>query len=402
MWLNVYGVLLAGAAVAWGSVAAGASGGDPAPSAWLIIAAVVCVFVGVLVGSWNRALIPAAVVGFAAVIALANPNETISSYQTVGPLAYGNAKSALFVQAAIAGLMLWASAKYLGVRFVGLLAALAFALIPFASRSFFAEIVVLALPGLVILSRLAHPRRGVMVCGAVFTTALLTTVWLGAIANSAFAQQLAMRTSSERRTVLWHEAIEIMADRPVSGVGPGRFRLVAPTARADSDALWTHNGFLQEGAEKGVPGFVLAGLIFAWGFVRLGVNRASDAVTVLGAGALTALGVHATIDYVLHFPVVVLMAALLVGVGIASSRPASMPDASRERESLGHANRAMFLITGRHVVPLHRLTISNAVRSLRWTLMVVLLPIDTSSKSVGSRSRATLAPFGRTWHPTKW
>jgi hypothetical protein len=57
---------------------------------------------------------------------------------------------------------------------------------------------------------------------------------------------------------------------------------------------------------------LLAGL-FAWGFARLGLLGAPDAPAIVAAGALAALGIHACVDYVLHFPALPLAAAALFG-----------------------------------------------------------------------------------------
>ena len=59
--------------------------------------------------------------------------------------------------------------------------------------------------------------------------------------------------------------------------------------------------------------------MFVWGFGRLWSVRAVDAFTALSAASLAALGIHGTIDYVMHFPAVPIMAAALVGAGMMSA-----------------------------------------------------------------------------------
>jgi peptidoglycan/xylan/chitin deacetylase (PgdA/CDA1 family) len=114
------------------------------------------------------------------------------------------------------------------------------------------------------------------------------------------------------RRDLWREAYLVMAAHPVTGVGPGGFASTGPGARRDPDLRWAHHEFLQEGAETGAPGLVLLVLAFLWGFARL-VAAPPDRVTALGAASLAVLGVHASVDYILHFPAIPAAAAVLLG-----------------------------------------------------------------------------------------
>jgi hypothetical protein len=83
---------------------------------------------------------------------------------------------------------------------------------------------------------------------------------------------------------------------------------------------------LQQGAETGLAGLLLVVGIFVWGFVSLRTAPTIDAVTVLGAVGLAALGIHASMDYILHFPAVPLTAAALVGAAGAARRIDSSSD----------------------------------------------------------------------------
>jgi O-antigen ligase len=123
---------------------------------------------------------------------------------------------------------------------------------------------------------------------------------------------------SARRTALWRDAMEIIADEPVFGAGPGMFAGTGPTALADADARWAHSAYLQAGAETGVIGAVLLGLLLLWVYGALFRSRQDMRLIVIGTAAITAFAVHAAIDYVAHFPAVVIVAALLAG--LAGSR----------------------------------------------------------------------------------
>jgi O-antigen ligase len=200
---------------------------------------------------------------------------------------------------------------------------IAFGVVPFAVESLTPAALVL----LVLIAALA--TRGSMVartaplaCGLLFIAVLTATIVLGSNYTSAdrsgAVDRLVDSTLSERRAALWHEALVIMGEHPIAGVGVGGFQVFSPTARSDPDARWAHNSFLQQGAETGVVGFVLLVLLFVWGFARLGAVRTPDGFSALGAVALAAVGVHACVDYILHFPVVPLTAAALVGAAGAS------------------------------------------------------------------------------------
>src|SRR6185369_4744596 len=101
------------------------------------------------------------------------------------------------------------------------------------------------------------------------------------------------------------------------GVGIGRFAVESPTARSDADARWAHDEFLQVGAEAGIPAMALMIAIFLWAVVRLTATRRVRWGVAIGAAAVAALGVHASIDYVLHFPAVGFVAAGVLGSAVA-------------------------------------------------------------------------------------
>ena len=122
---------------------------------------------------------------------------------------------------------------------------------------------------------------------------------------------------SERRMVLWGEALTMVVEHPVAGVGAGEFARASDTARADADARFAHQEFLQHAAEVGTPGALLMIALFVWGFARIGIAAPVNRYAVLSAVAWAAIGTHATVDYVVQFAAVPLTAAALIGVGTA-------------------------------------------------------------------------------------
>lgn len=320
--LDLVGLILAIALIGWTYLVAGSLGGSAGPFAALVLASTAALVIGRLTASVHRWLVPAVVIAVAAVEAMSTP-DVLSSAPLSQPFGYSNAKGAFFVQASIAGLMLVATVPGFPLKVLGLVAAIAFGVVPFAVESLTAAGLVL-LPILVLgIFTTARGRVAVVSCGVLFIVVLSITIILGSTYSGRDRSNLVDRivdsTLSERRAALWNEALVMMRENPIAGVGVGGFQVLSPTARLDRDARWAHNSFLQQGAETGLMGLILLLLLFVWGFVSLWAPRTPDALGILGAVALAALGIHASVDYVLHFPPVPLTAAILVGAAGATS-----------------------------------------------------------------------------------
>lgn len=315
--LDLIGLGLAGSAIGWSLLVAVWPGSSAGPFTSLLLASAAALVIGRLTASVRRTLVPAAVVGGATLVAVAT-QDVLSGTALGGPLGYANANGAFFVQAAIAGLMLATAARRTPVRLLGLMSAIAFGVVPFAAKSVTSAALLLLLPAIALLVHsLGGARIAIATCAALFIVALATSVVIGSTYDagdrSSLVDRIVDASIDERRAALWHEALVMMREHPVAGVGLGGFQVLSPTARSDPDARWAHNSFLQQGSETGLIGLILLTLMFVWGFASLGVPGRPDAVTVLGAVSLAALGIHASVDYILHFPAVPITAAGLVG-----------------------------------------------------------------------------------------
>lgn len=325
--IDVAGAALVAGAISWTYWTARVTGGDASPVAATFLVGVAGVLAGRVVGWRMRWAGPAVVVLGAALLFLASP-DLLSGRPTSGPFGYANATGAMAVLGAVGALMLAADRRGHAGSGVWALVALAFGAVPFVIRSLTPAVLVLALPVAALVARDVRSSRAVVAAAAlVFLTALSSTMVLGAHyaeAGGTPVDRAVDATITERRVALWSESLEMMRTEPVWGVGPGRFASVSPTARADRDAAWAHNEFLQQGAEQGIAGLVFLAAIFLWAFVRLWAH-ARDAVAAIAAVGLAILGIHACVDYVLRFPAVPLAAALLVGTAMAQRGD---PDAS--------------------------------------------------------------------------
>jgi O-antigen ligase len=258
------------------------------------------------------------------VIASGSRTGVLSTAPLSGPLEYINADAALYVQASVAGLMLAFTPLPLPLRMLGGLAAGVFATLPFFIHAVAATWLVVVLPAVAIFAVAIAGARGARVaialCGLLFVASLTATIWLGGTYSSSPQPNVFQRAAGEfvdqDRLIFWHEAFRLMSRNPGMGVGPRRYQVVSPVASRNPDDRWAHNEFLQQGAEGGIAGLMFSALIFVWGFARLWFTRAPDAITALSAAALAALGIHACVDYVMHFPVIPILAAGLVAAGM--------------------------------------------------------------------------------------
>lgn len=327
---DLAGPALLGAAAGWTFVAAAIERGDPGPPAALLGASAGTLVLGRLIGGRVPWLVPAVVASVGLAVAARSPAETFSRKPLAGFLGYANAKGAFFAVAAIAALMAAAGARWRGWRWVWGIAALPLAAVPFVTRALAAAALVVLAP-VAALAVHRRPRALAAGGGAVIVLALVATAAIGWVyedGEGPFGSRFE-ETVSERRAILWGEAILMMRLRPLAGVGPGQFAAVSPTAQADPDARWAHHGFFQVGAETGLAGLAFVVGAFLWGCVRLGMGT-PDEITALGVAVVAALGVGACIDYVLHFAAVPIAAAALVG---AASAPRRAPQLEPEGEA---------------------------------------------------------------------
>jgi O-antigen ligase len=281
----------------------------------------------------RRWLVPTLVVALATVLLYfyMNPTTFFNAGATIGVLRYSNARAALFVQAAFAGIMIAANRRwrrgYHFSRRVAFSAALAgsaiFAMLAVAIRSTGGRVTAaLLIPALVIATR-RKARRTMVVCAI--------AVWGGAVVSSfLLAEAFSRGTDSPvvaqagyalgfGRVALWAEGYELFRAHLSRGVGPDFFRLASGTARARPGILqWAHNEYLQQAAETGIVGLALMLALFGWTFARLARTR--TVLSALAALAVSALAVHACVDYLFHFPLLPAITAALAGSATGGQR----------------------------------------------------------------------------------
>lgn len=328
------GLLLAGGLAAWTVVSALVTDADAADAGRIVGSVALAAgayAIGRIVGvrvPW----LPATVVAAAALVAALPPLFDMSGWPAAGALGYSNASAELSVQGFAAALVVLGVVGRRGWAVPAALAALALAIATIRSGSI-AAAGLLVLPALAMVAAAVGARspRVLVALAALLLAALATTIVLGAWGGGEGPGDRTVSlvidaTLSGRRLELWHDALVLMAEHPVLGVGPGRFRVESPTARSDADARWAHNGFLQQGAETGVPGLALLAGIFLWALARCDSRSDAsgaaigDASALVAAAAVAALGIHACVDYVLHFAVLPVAAAAILGSAVPRAR----------------------------------------------------------------------------------
>jgi O-antigen ligase len=316
-WYDLTGLLVVAALGTWAAISAAVNGANPGPQLALLLAASAAYVTGRITHRVQfGAAIVTAVLLTAAVVAVP---ETFHGPPRNTPLDYENADAAWFAQGTAAAVLLALSARSRVVRRLAwlggaFLVAVAAGLASVTGAGLAAVVLVTG-----VVAHRVRPRRAAAAAASIALAAVGTTVLLAATPESA-ATRAAERALTERRIVLWQEALELTAEQPVVGVGPGRFAVEAPTARRSPATRLAHSAYLQQSAETGLPGAVLLGGLVAWSYGALRRSERDTAVVAVGVAALTALSIHAAIDYVVHFPAVVLTAAFLVGLTTVAPR----------------------------------------------------------------------------------
>lgn len=189
-----------------------------------------------------------------------------------------------------------------------------------------------AVAGLVTLALLSPQARRPI--GALAGAALAVVVVLQ-LAGAGIAEALLARLDSvlnasdnpyDQRGQIWAEALRQLAERPVTGQGPGGFPYAARGLSGEGIVLeieHAHNLFLAAASEYGVPGLLallalMAGVVVtavrATRLLAAGPHPRDAGVPVALAAALVAVVAHGMVDYPLRNAAVVTTVFLVVAL----------------------------------------------------------------------------------------
>lgn len=252
-------------------------------------------------------------------LALAAAAALVATAVVVRPF-YSNAEAATGIQlVSLAGLLLIGLVREpAGARAAQGMAALAAAAgtlgVLLAARSQAASLLVLLVAVAVAIAlrgRIATSARVLLGAGlGVVAMAALAVVALGA-APVWPAWMNETQSLSEARHDLWADALALWREHPLLGGGPGSFFETSATARTEPHLYAAHSSLLQIASELGIVGVLLFGAVLVAGAVlAVSGDRAHG---LIGVTAWCALAVHSMIDHLYEFPIVVLLAGVVIG-----------------------------------------------------------------------------------------
>lgn len=308
---DAFGAALLLVLAGWMAVGAGDGAGDAAPIVWLLVGCATAF----ATGRWLTEREPLVVHRIVALGVAGAVVVTLPGVLQAGgaPLGYANANATLVSLAVLAALGVTVTEQEPRVRTAWLVVTSGLAAAEVATGSVAGILCLVVGVGLLTASALTRRPLAVLLGGAVVVMIVLgATV---AIAHGADLASLGERAAT--RGQLWEAAAELTAEHPHRGVGPGGFE-ARNLVSHDADLRWAHHGYLQVSAEAGLVGLALVLALLGWAYARLGLAAIRNPHrAALGAAALTVVALHATVDHVLHHPVLVLTLALLVGSSTA-------------------------------------------------------------------------------------
>jgi hypothetical protein len=123
--------------------------------------------------------------------------------------------------------------------------------------------------------------------------------------------------ASPDRAATVRAALQIAAERPLTGTGPDRAVLTWVQDNRRVTSRYVHNEYLQVLAELGFVGLALLAVLLAslaWTIWRGRSHAPSTAVWAGVAAGLAALAVHSALDFLWHLPAIPLAGAVLTGL----------------------------------------------------------------------------------------
>jgi hypothetical protein len=142
---------------------------------------------------------------------------------------------------------------------------------------------------------------------------------------AAGAQPGRLASVSSNRYEYWRVGLDAFADRPLTGLGAGGFRVRWLQERTIREAVRdVHSLELEQGAELGLPGLLAFAVLLAGGLLAGRDALRRDPAAAAGACAATvAWLLHASIDWDWQLPAVSLPAIVLTGALVVIAEPVS-------------------------------------------------------------------------------
>jgi O-antigen ligase len=143
--------------------------------------------------------------------------------------------------------------------------------------------------------------------------------------------------ASPDRAAAAHAALQLAAERPLTGTGPGRAVLTWVQDSRRVTSRYVHNEYLQALAELGFVGLALLVVLLgslAWTIWRGRLHAPSTTIWAAAAAGLAALAIHSALDFLWHLPAIPLAGAVLAGLVLptTSNQKGGTPPPDRPAE----------------------------------------------------------------------
>jgi O-antigen ligase len=305
---------------------------DGLPAALLVLAAIGLYVSGRLVPTRVAALAVLWALALSVGAMIARWPDILSGEPLAPPTGYGNANGSLLALGAMAALGAATVHRSTAAQLVAAAAALGLLGATSATRSqaavaITASVLACLLVVLVCKEVSGHAaRRAAVVTASLLgfgTIAVLTVTVALAVPVPAVERSPGMSRVvtelSERRTLLWRDAVDLAQSSPWTGLGPGAFSTTSAVARADADTRFAHSLPLETAAEVGIPAAVAVLIVL----VAIGLGaamRTRGGLQVVAVGAVCVFAAQSFIDYTYRYPAVLLGWAMLAGTLVGAGR----------------------------------------------------------------------------------
>ena len=164
----------------------------------------------------------------------------------------------------------------------------------------------------------SHLRSRLLAIGlAAAVLAAGAVLAIGGRGDAAAVADTRLTIASPDRAAAARAALQLAAERPLTGTGPNRAVLTWVQDSRRVTSRYVHNEYLQVLAELGFVGLTLLIVLLAslaWAVWRGRAHAPSTAVWAGAAAGLAALAVHSALDFLWHLPAIPLAGAVLAGL----------------------------------------------------------------------------------------
>ena len=180
-------------------------------------------------------------------------------------------------------------------------------------------------------------RLLVLILAAVLVASAVLAVG-GRGSNAATVASTRLTIASPDRAATARAALQLAAERPLTGTGPNRAVLTWVQHDRRVTSRYVHNEYLQVLAELGFVGLALLIVLLASLARTIWWGRPHAPSTAIWAGAvagLAALAVHSALDFLWHLPAIPLAGAVLAGLNLPTAidqEGGTQPDRPSEKE----------------------------------------------------------------------